>query len=125
MSTLKAEALVREFSYNGIRIPDPGPDLTVEAKALVALAFRNGPIEELHAGITCPVCNGKTEMPHISDEEMKRLMKSAVNALYRLLWQREYEPAHYQENLTLGHRYTLHWDDPEMPQTPRRGSRPK
>jgi PRTRC genetic system protein C len=30
MNTLKAEALVREFHYNGIRIPDPGPDLTVE-----------------------------------------------------------------------------------------------
>ena len=30
MTTLKVEALVREFHYNGIRIPDPGPDLTVE-----------------------------------------------------------------------------------------------
>jgi len=30
MSTLKTEALVREFQYNGVRIPDPGPELTVE-----------------------------------------------------------------------------------------------
>ena len=30
MSNLKAEVLLREFHYNGIRIPDPGPDLTVE-----------------------------------------------------------------------------------------------
>ena len=30
MSSLKAEALLREFHYNGIRIPDPGPELTVE-----------------------------------------------------------------------------------------------
>jgi PRTRC genetic system protein C len=30
MSNLKAEALLREFHYKGIRIPDPGPDLTVE-----------------------------------------------------------------------------------------------
>jgi PRTRC genetic system protein C len=30
MSTLKVEAFVREFHYNGIRIPDPGPDLSVE-----------------------------------------------------------------------------------------------
>lgn len=30
MSTLKAEALTREFHYNGVRIPDPGPELTVE-----------------------------------------------------------------------------------------------
>ncbi len=30
MSPLKAEVLLREFYYNGVRIPDPGPDLTVE-----------------------------------------------------------------------------------------------
>jgi PRTRC genetic system protein C len=30
MSTLKAEALVREFYYNGVRIPDPGSELSVE-----------------------------------------------------------------------------------------------
>jgi PRTRC genetic system protein C len=30
MSTLKVEALEREFHYNGVRIPDPGPELTVE-----------------------------------------------------------------------------------------------
>ena len=30
MSQLKAEIMVREFHYNGIRIPNPGPDLTVD-----------------------------------------------------------------------------------------------
>jgi len=30
MSILKTEALLREFHYNGVRIPDPGPELTVE-----------------------------------------------------------------------------------------------
>ena len=30
MSQLKAEAMVREFYYDGIRIPDPGPRLTVD-----------------------------------------------------------------------------------------------
>ena len=30
MSNLNAEALLREFHYNGVRIPDPGPELTVE-----------------------------------------------------------------------------------------------
>jgi PRTRC genetic system protein C len=30
MSNLRAEALLREFHYNGVRIPDPGPELTVE-----------------------------------------------------------------------------------------------
>jgi PRTRC genetic system protein C len=30
MATLRAEVLVGEFHYNGIRIPDPGPELTVD-----------------------------------------------------------------------------------------------
>jgi len=29
-------------------------ELARESKALVALAFRNGPIEDMHAGETCP-----------------------------------------------------------------------
>ena len=62
------------------------PVLAVEAKALVALAFRNGPIEDLHAGRPCTVCSGNREVSHISDEEMKAIMKSAVNTLYRLLF---------------------------------------
>jgi len=28
--SVKTEALVREFHYNGVRVPDPGPELTVE-----------------------------------------------------------------------------------------------
>ena len=30
MTTLKVEVLVREFQYNGIRIPDPSPELSVD-----------------------------------------------------------------------------------------------
>jgi hypothetical protein len=101
------------------------PDLAVEAKALVALAFRNGPIEDLHAGRPCTVCSGKREISHISDEEMKAIMKSAVNTLYRPLWQRDRDPVAYDENLALGRRYTLHWDDPELKVPTRKGSRSK
>ena len=90
------------------------PDLANEAKALVALAFRNGPIENLHDGKSCPVCGGKPEFSHITQEEMKSLMKSAVDALYRLLWLREYDPRSYDEHMALGRRYTLDWDDPEL-----------
>ena len=34
-------------------------DLVREAKAIVAPAFRNGPIEDLHAGKPCTACEGK------------------------------------------------------------------
>jgi PRTRC genetic system protein C len=30
MANLKAEVLLREFNYNGVRIPDPAPQMTVE-----------------------------------------------------------------------------------------------
>lgn len=101
------------------------PELAAEAKALVALAFRNGPIENLHAGKPCAVCSGKSDISHISDEEMKRLMKSAVNTLYRLLWMREHDPRFYDEQLALGRRYTLHWDDPELKKPRRARSDPE
>src|SRR5689334_17466824 len=34
-------------------------ELVREAKAIVALAFRNGPIEDVHSGKDCPTCHGK------------------------------------------------------------------
>ena len=101
------------------------PDLAAEAKAPIALAFRNGPIEDLHAGKPCAACSGRPEVSHISDDEMKVVMKSAVDALYRLLWQRDYDPVAYNEVLAFGRRHTIHWDDPELKKPTRRGSRPK
>jgi hypothetical protein len=89
-------------------------NLALEAKAMVALAFRNGPIEALHAGKPCAACSGNPAVSHISDEEMKAIMKSAVNTLYRLLWQRKHDSEAYIENRTLGQQYTMQWDDPEL-----------
>lgn len=47
------------------------PEIASEATALVAPAFRNGPIEDLHCGRPCPACTGNPDISHISDEEMK------------------------------------------------------
>ena len=96
--------------------------LAIEAKAMVALAFRNGPIEGLHAGKPCAACAGRQEISHISDQEMKAMMKSAVDTLYRLLWQRENDSAAYLKNLALGERYTMQWDDPELKKATRQKS---
>jgi hypothetical protein len=90
------------------------PSLAIEAKALVALAFRNGPIEDLHAGRPCVASNDNRAISHISDEEMKRIMKAAVNKVYSLLWQRENDSEAYAKSLALGARYTERWDDPEQ-----------
>ena len=53
-------------------------------------------------------------LPHLRRRELKAIMKSAVNTLYRLLWQRDCDPMAYNENLALGRRYTMRWDDPEL-----------
>lgn len=60
-------------------------ELAREAKALVALAFRNGPIEDVHAGEPCPACRDKSGVSRISDDQMKLIMKNAVNKVYALL----------------------------------------
>jgi hypothetical protein len=39
------------------------PVLALEAKMIVALAFRNGPIEALHAGKPCPTCSADSAIP--------------------------------------------------------------
>jgi hypothetical protein len=60
-------------------VRDDSSRLAREAKAIVALAFRNGPIEDVHAGKSCPTCDGKAGYSHITDGEMLRIMKSAVD----------------------------------------------
>jgi hypothetical protein len=88
-------------------------DLIREAKAIVVLAFRNGPIEDVHAGKTCPACNGKTGYSRISDAEMKLIMKNAVNRVCWLLRLKADDPDTYARQIAHGERCTLSWDDPE------------
>jgi hypothetical protein len=82
-------------------------------------------MEGFDAGAPCPACNGKAEISHISDDEMKAIMKSAVDTVYRLLWKRDYDPREYKESLALGRRFTIHWDDLELKGPVQRGPRPK
>jgi hypothetical protein len=86
--------------------------LAREAKAMVALAFRNGPIEDLHAGKPCPVCEGKAGFSRITDAEMKTIIKSAVDRVYALLCLKSENPAEYESQITFGERYTVRWDEP-------------
>ena len=60
------------------------PVLALEAKMIVALAFRNGPIEDLHTGKFCPTCSADSAYSRISDEEMKGIMKLSIGWL--LFW---------------------------------------
>ena len=92
---------------------DPG--LANEAKAIVATAFRNGPLENIHAGKLCPSCGGAPQYSHISQDEMKALMKYAVDTVYTMLCMREYDPANYAATVERANlHYTKSWDDPQL-----------
>ncbi len=84
-----------------------------EAKAIVVIAFRNGPIEDVHAGKTCPTCVGNPEYSHITDVEMKNIMKNAVDHVYALLMLRDSNPDAYAANIMHGLSHAGRWDDPE------------
>jgi hypothetical protein len=85
-----------------------------EAKTLVALAFRNGPIEDVHAGKVCPTCDGKPEYSHITQDEMRLIMKAAVDRMHTFLLLKENDKAAYEALLTFGARYTTAWDEPVL-----------
>lgn len=91
------------------------PQLAREAKAIVALAFRNGPIEKVHAGKLCPTCSAGPGYSRITDDEMKAIMKSAVNCMYALLSLKKADPDAYAREIAFGARYVTNWDDPEEP----------
>lgn len=88
--------------------------LAREAKALVTLAIRNGPLEDLHAGKTCPICSSNSEYSRISDPEMKQLVKHAVDRVYSMLLKRERQPEKYGELLKWADNFTYSWDDPRL-----------
>jgi hypothetical protein len=94
--------------------PDHLAAVAREAKALVALAFRNGPIENVHAGKVCHTCDGNPEYSHITQDEMRTIMKAAVDRIYTFLLLKENDEAAYEALLSFGEKYTLAWDEPVL-----------
>lgn len=75
--------------------------LAKEAKALAVLAFRAGPIENIHA-------DGR-----ISQAEMKAINKKAVDKLFLLLSYKKTNPAKYWQFVELiNQTIAREWDDP-------------
>ena len=98
------------------------------AKAIVVYSFRNGPIEHIHAGAV-PVsntgdfsdvfvvdANGRkipwNEASRISQEEMKKIMQTAVNRVYAILEHEgdaKFEERVLEDSLIFARR----WDEPK------------
>ena len=90
--------------------------LAREAKAIVALAFRNGPIEDIHAGKTCPTCTVQHGYSRITDGEMKDIMKSAVDRVFSFLCLKSEHPQEYEQQIQFGEQYTVRWNNPAAPE---------
>jgi hypothetical protein len=72
-----------------------GFTLRDEANALAAYAFRNGPLETLHAGKSYTLLSDPS-LSRITEDEMKELMIYASERLEDLLKLRESDPASYK-----------------------------
>jgi len=84
------------------------------AKAIVVLAFRNGPLEDLHAGKRPCADSGDASVSHITQAEMRDLMRYAVQKVYRILDTLERDPgdATIAMLLSTAREFASAWDDP-------------
>ena len=60
-----------------------------------------------------PTCNGNSAYSHVTQGEMKNIMKQAVDTVYKLLWLKQNDPEKYAATLEFGNRYTRFWDEPK------------
>jgi hypothetical protein len=73
-----------------------------EANALTAFAFRNGFIEEIHAGQPSPLLQ-QPGFSRISDDEMRRLMIEASEKLEQMLRLKRDAPDRYETMIRAYH----------------------
>ena len=80
-----------------------------QANVMTLLAFRNGPIEDLHAGKYSPLLEDSS-LSRITDEEMKTLMIAASTKLAELLDLRDNDPEDFARVLAANWRQVKHWE---------------
>jgi hypothetical protein len=97
------KALNKKASPDGFTLRD-------EANAIVAWAFRNGPLEHLHAGKSSELLSDPS-LSRITDDEMKDLMINASEHVEKLLRMREENPDEYVEKIVKYNRdYCGGWE---------------
>ena len=93
-----------------VRVFPDGYTLRDEANAIVAMAFRNGPIEDLHAGKPSELLSDP-ELSRITDDEMKTIMVNACEQVAKLLELKENDPEeYYRQVLSCNHLYCRRWE---------------
>lgn len=97
---------------NDPRLPlPPGGTFTHrdQANVMTLLAFRNGPIEDLHAGKYSALLENP-DMSRITDEEMKTIMIAASTKLAGLLALRDSDPEAFAQTLAANWRQVRNWE---------------
>ncbi len=92
----------------------PKRSIREEANALTCYAFRNGKLENLHAGKDSELLN-KSGLSRITDDEMKQLMIEASRKLAELLLLRDTDRDRYDQLVDyMCNSYTRNWvkDEP-------------
>ena len=80
-----------------------------EANAITVWAFRNGYIEELHAGKYSELLE-KPELSRITDAEMKRLNIEISSKIAEILTLRDTNPAEYAKRIAFFLQYCEKWE---------------
>ena len=81
-----------------------------EANALTCCAFRNGQIENLHAGKRSTLLE-QPGLSRITDAEMKTIMVEASAKLAKLLAMKESDPDKYWDQIAFFNKaYCHHWE---------------
>ena len=111
LATPEAEARAAAELREHLRTTAKGEfTLRDEANALTAYAFRNGFLEELHAGKASELLE-RPGLSRISDEEMRQLMIEASAKVAGLLRLKSETPAKYEELIRDYNRaYCRNWD---------------
>ena len=80
-----------------------------QANVMTLLAFRNSPLEDLHAGRYSPLLEDPA-LSRITDEEMKTLMIAASSKLAELLNLRDTDPDAFAQLLAVNWRQVRNWE---------------
>jgi len=110
LAALEASSPQRRMGTTPLPAP-PGGTFTHrdQANVLTLLAFRNGPIEDLHAGKYSPMLEAP-ELSRITDEEMKTIMINASAKLAELLALRDDDPDEFAQVLAATWRQVRAWE---------------
>ncbi len=103
------ERVKREFRNDVYQPSQDEFSLRDEANALTAYAFRNGFLEDLHAGKPSPLLD-EPGLSRITDEEMKKLMIEASAKVAEMLRLKREHPTQYEIFIRNYHRaYCRRW----------------